>query len=50
MQDSLLKLGDRLFQSIGGDKVMAPIMGAGHNDLFMYEDTYRVIREFLRKI
>lgn len=41
------KLGDRLFQSLGGDKVLAPIEGAGHNNLFTYEETYQKINEFL---
>lgn len=42
------KLGDGLFQSLGGDKILVPIEGAGHNNLFTYEEMYQAIHGFLK--
>ncbi len=41
------RLGDELFQSLHAQKKLVPIEGAGHNDLFVYEETRRAINEFL---
>jgi len=42
------KLGNRLFQSLPGNKKIISVEGAGHNDLFTYESTYQAIKEFLK--
>lgn len=43
------KLGEKLFLSLSGDTEMISIEGAGHNDLFAYEETYTKINEFLKE-
>lgn len=42
------KLGLRVFDALGKHKLLASIEGAGHNDLFTFEETYRKINAFLR--
>jgi len=50
-QDTIIphKLGTKLFNSLSTDKNFVSIDGAGHNDLFMYEETITAIKEFLEE-
>lgn len=41
------ELGEELFQSLSAKKKIIPINGAGHNNLFLYEQTYSAINDFL---
>lgn len=41
------KLGKQLFESIQTDKNLITIEGAGHNDLFLYEETHTSIKKML---
>ena len=40
-------LGKKLFESVDTKKQLVPIEGAGHNDLFLYPETYAAITNFL---
>lgn len=44
-------LGSQLFQSlqIANPKTLVSIEGAGHNDLFLYDETYIALSEFLER-
>lgn len=42
------KLGQTLFDSLGtAEKTFVSIRGAGHNDLFLFPETYNALRNFL---
>lgn len=41
------RLGQTLYEQLATEKQLVPIDGAGHNDLFQYDATYRVLAEFL---
>jgi fermentation-respiration switch protein FrsA (DUF1100 family) len=41
------RLGKDLFDSLTGPKELSTITGAGHNDLFIYEQTYTALKHFL---
>ena len=43
------KLGDSLFSDLTVEKTLVTIDGAGHNNLFMYPETYQAITDFLTK-
>ena len=40
-------LGSQLFQAIQANKKLVSIEGAGHNNLFRFEDTHKALGEFL---
>ena len=42
-------LGEKLFTSLTSEKTLATVPGAGHNDLFMYQETYTAIDTFLKR-
>ncbi len=42
-------LGNQLFQSVQVNKNLVSVEGAGHNDLFLFEDTYTALSEFLNR-
>ena len=48
-KDSIIpfKLGKELFDGLSAEKEFVTIEGAGHNDLFSYQQTHVVIQEFL---
>lgn len=43
------KLSEELFQSLKTHKNLVSIPGAGHNDLFLFEETYTAINNFLKQ-
>lgn len=50
-KDSLIphKLGQNLFDGLTTEKDFVIVEGAGHNDLFSYQQTHAAIQEFLRQ-
>lgn len=50
-QDTIIpyELGQKLHASISTEKQFVTITGAGHNDLFKYEQTYQVIETALQR-
>ena len=50
-EDNLIpiRLGRVLYESINTEKEFIEIVGAGHNDLFRYEESFRGLEDFLNK-
>ena len=50
-KDSIIPytLGQKLFASLQTEKEFIPVVGAGHNDLFLYPEMYASINNFLRE-
>jgi len=42
------KLGEKLYKSLNTQKEFVTIIGAGHNDLFVYPETYTSVTDFLK--